>query len=101
MRELRVDPSEVHGSGVEIGEIAATVNSEFTDSDTAIASAQSGWTGTSAGALASMVAEWQQTTRVLGEILVGHADKFTAAAKQYGQVDESAADSVRGAGENL
>jgi WXG100 family type VII secretion target len=101
MSELRVNPSEVHQSGVEIGEIATTVKSALTNSDAEIASAQSGWMGTSADALASIAAEWQQTMRQIIDILADHGTKFTAAAEQYGQVDESGADSVRRAAEKL
>ena len=101
MRELRVDPSEVHRSGVEIGNIATTVKSALSHSDTEIASAQSGWRGSSADALASVATEWQQTTKALVEILSDHGNKFTAAAKQYGRADERGADSVRDAAENL
>jgi uncharacterized protein YukE len=72
MTELRVKPSEVHQSGVEIGEIAATLKSAFTNSDTEIASAQSGWVGESAGALASMTTEWQEATKKHSENLVEH-----------------------------
>ncbi len=101
MSELRVNPSEVHQSGVEIEDIATTVKSTFSRSDTEIASAQSCWTGESADALASMTTVWKQTTQVLVDILVDHGNKFTAAAKKYGQVDEAGADSVRQAAENL
>lgn len=101
MGELSVDPSEVHRSGVEIGKIATTVRSAFSTSETEIASAQSGWVGKSADALGSMAAEWQEETKALVEILIEHGSKFTAAAKQYGQVDEAEADSVRQAAENL
>ena len=101
MSELRVNPTEVHRSGVEVGNIATTVSSAFSRSDTEIASAQSGWTGESADALASMATVWKQTTQVLVDILVDHGNKFTAAAKKYDQVDESGADSVRQAAENL
>lgn len=100
MRELRVKPSEVHRSGVEVREVAATVKSAFTNSDTEIASAQLGWTGQSASALASMAAEWQEATKALGEILIEHGNRFAAAAKQYGYVDEAEADSVRQAAED-
>jgi WXG100 family type VII secretion target len=101
MSELRVKPSEVHQSGVEIGEIAATVKSAFTKSDTEIASAQSGWVGESARALASMTTEWQEATNKHHENLVEHGKKFTTAAQRYGQHDESSADSVRNAAENI
>jgi WXG100 family type VII secretion target len=101
MSELRVNPSEVHQSGVEIGEIAAAVTSAFTNSDTEFASAQSGWVGESGRALASVTAEWQQSTQVLDKILVEHGNKFTAAAQMYSQADESGANSVRKAAENL
>jgi WXG100 family type VII secretion target len=101
MRELRVNPSEVHQSGVEVADVATTVKSAFSNSDTEIASAQSGWMGKSSGALASIATEWQQLTKVLVEILDDHGNKFTAAAKKYSQVDESGADSVREAAENL
>jgi WXG100 family type VII secretion target len=101
MSELRVNPSEVHRSGVEIGEIGAALKSAFTNSDTEIASAQSGWVGQSAGALASMTSEWQETTQTLHENLVEHGAKFTTAAQRYGRHDESSADSVRNAAENI
>ncbi|MGE2690592.1 WXG100 family type VII secretion target [Mycolicibacterium pulveris] len=101
MRELKVDPSEVRRSGVEIGEVAAAVGSAFTNSDTQIASAQTGWMGRSASALASIAAEWQEATKALTEILIEHGDKFAAAAKQYGLVDEDEADSVQQAAEKL
>jgi WXG100 family type VII secretion target len=101
MSELRVNPSEVHQSGVEIGEIAAAVTSAFTNSDTEFASAQSGWVGQSGAALAELTAEWQQSTPVLADILADHGAKFTAAAEQYGHADESGADSVRSAAEDL
>jgi WXG100 family type VII secretion target len=101
MTELRVKPSEVHRSGVEIGEIAAMVKSAFTNSDTEIASAQSGWMGESAVALASMTTEWQEATKKHSENLVDHGKKFTTAAQKYGQHDESSADSVRNAAENI
>lgn len=101
MSELRVNPAEVHRSGVELGDIAATVKSVLGKSDAEIASAQAGWVGNSAGALAALTAEWQQSTQLLAEILADHGDKFTAAAKQYGLADESGADSMRGAAEKL
>jgi WXG100 family type VII secretion target len=101
MSELRVNPSEVHQSGVAIGEIAATAKSALGRSDAEIVSAQSGWVGNSAAALAELTSEWQQSTPVLAEILADHGAKFTAAAEQYGQADESGADSVRSAAENL
>jgi WXG100 family type VII secretion target len=101
MSELRVEPAEVHRSGVEIGEVAASVRSAFTNSDTEIASAQSGWKGKSAAALASMVSEWHIATDILATGLVQHGDNFAAAARQYGHVDRAGADSVRGAGEKI
>lgn len=101
MGELRVNPSEVHRSAVEVGDIATTVKSALSDSDMKIASAQSGWVGKSADALASMAAEWQEATKTLAEILIEHGNNFAAAAKQYGLVDESGADSVRQAAEHM
>jgi uncharacterized protein YukE len=101
MSELRVNPSEVHQSGVEIGEIAAAVTSAFTNSDTEFASAQSGWVGESGRALASVTAEWQEATKAHHENLVEHANKFVSAAQMYVRDDLSSADSVRKAGENL
>jgi WXG100 family type VII secretion target len=101
MSELKVDPAEVHKSGVDLGDIAATVKSEFSNSDEQIASAQSGWIGQSASALASKAAEWQEATNDHHEALVEHGHKFTAAARLYGHVDESEADSVRRAGEGI
>jgi WXG100 family type VII secretion target len=101
MSELRVNPSEVHRSGVEIVDIATAVKSALSSSDMDIASAQSGWMGKSSGALASIATEWQQLTKVLAEALDDHGNKFTAAAKKYSQVDESGADSVREAAENI
>ena len=101
MRELRVNPSEVHRAGVEIGDIASTVKSALANSDTEIASAQSGWMGMSADALAAIATEWQQTTQLLVAILNDHGDKFIAAAKKYGEADASGADSVRNAAENV
>jgi WXG100 family type VII secretion target len=101
MRELKVDPAEVHRSGVDVGEIAAAVKSAFTNSDTEIASAQSGWMGKSAAALASMAAEWHAASDILAAGLVEHGINFTAAARQYGHVDQSGADSVRNAAEKI
>ena len=101
MSELRVDPSELHKSGVEVGQIAATVRSAFTNSDTALASAQSGWVGRSASALASMATEWQEATASHHQNLVEHGEKFAAAAKKYGQADEAGASSVRKAVQNI
>lgn len=101
MSELNVDPAEVHKSGVELGEIAATVKSEFGKSDQQIASAQSGWIGQSAAALAAKAAEWQEATTDHHQTLVEHGNKFTEAARLYGQVDESGAQSVRSAGEGI
>jgi WXG100 family type VII secretion target len=101
MRELKVDPAEVHQSGVEVGEIAAAITSAFTDSDTEIASARSGWMGKSAAALASMAAEWHVASNILAEGLVEHGSKFTAAARQYGHVEQSGADSVRRAADKI
>lgn len=101
MSELKVDPAEVHKSGVELGEIAAAVKSEFAKSDQQITSAQSGWIGQSAAALASKAAEWQEATDDHHETLVEHGNKFTAAARLYGHVDESEAESVRRAGEGI
>jgi len=101
MGELRVDPAEVHKSGVELGEIASTVKTEFSRVDQEIASAQSGWIGQSAAALAAKAAEWQEATTNHHQTLVDHGDKFTSAARQYGQADESGASSVRRAGEGI
>jgi WXG100 family type VII secretion target len=101
MSELRVTPAEVHRSGVEIGELAATVKSGFATSDTEIASAQPGWVGESATALASMTTEWQRATETHHQNLVEHGSKFTTAAQLYGRHDQSSADSVRNAAETM
>lgn len=101
MRELRVNPSDVLQSGVEISDIAATVKSAFTDSDTEVASAQSGWIGMSAAALGSLAAEWQEATAAHHQNLAEHGSKFVTASKKYGQIDESEADAVRNAAENI
>ena len=84
MSELKVDPAEIHKSGVEVGEIAARAKSAFADSDTALASAQSGWVGSSAGALASLAAEWREATVLCPKNLVEHGDKFIEAAEKSG-----------------
>jgi uncharacterized protein YukE len=101
MSELRVNASEVYQSGVEIGEIATTVASAFTQSDTEIASVRSGWVGESAVALASVTTEWQEATKTHLTNLVAHGRKFVIAAQRYGRGDESSADSVRNAAENM
>jgi len=101
MGELRVDPAEVHRSVVELGEIATTLKSAFSSSDSAIAAAQSGWVGQSAAALAAKAAEWQKSTQVHHETLVEHADKFRTAARMYGHTDEAGADSVNRAAEGI
>lgn len=101
MSELRVTPAEVHRSGVDIGEIATTVKSAFTTSDTAIASALSGWVGQSATALASISTEWQKATETHHKNLAEHGDKFTSAAQLYSRHDQSSADSVRNAAEEI
>jgi uncharacterized protein YukE len=101
MSELRVNASEVYQSGVEIGEIAATVASAFTQSDTEIASVRSGWVGESAVALTSLTTEWQEATKTHLTNLVSHGCKFVIAAQRYGRGDESSADSVRNAAENI
>ena len=101
MSELRVDPGEVRKSGVEVGEIAATVKSEFAKTDHEVASAQSGWVGQSAAALAAKAAEWQEATAAHHQTLVDHGEKFTAAAHRYTSTDESGAGSVRRAGQGI
>lgn len=101
MSELKVDPAEIHTSGVEVGEIAARTRSAFADSDTAIASAQSGWVGRSAGALASLAADWQEATALYPKNLVEHGEKFVDAAEKYVQSDESGAASVRKAAQDI
>lgn len=101
MHELRVNPPDIHQSGMEIGDIAATMKSAFVDCDARINSAQSGWVGSSAAALTSMAAEWLQATNDHDQSLIEHSDNFIAAAKKYGRVDESEADSVRSAAEDI
>lgn len=101
MSELEVDPAEIHKSGVEVGEIAARAKSAFADSDTALASAQSGWVGRSAGALASLAAEWREATALCPKNLVEHGEKFIEAAEKYVQSDESGAALVREAAQDI
>ncbi len=101
MGELKVDPAEIHTSGVEVGEIAARTRSAFADSDTAIASAQSGWVGRSAGALASLASDWREATTVYPQKLVEHGEKFVEAAEKYVQSDESGAALVRKAAQGI
>ncbi len=101
MSELKVDPAEIHTSGVEVGEIAARTRSAFGDSDTALASAQSGWAGRSAGALASLAADWREATALYPKNLVEHGEKFVAAAEKYVQSDESGAALVRKAAQDI
>jgi hypothetical protein len=48
-----------------------------------------------------MTTEWQEATNKHHENLVEHGKKFTTAAHRYGQHDESSADSVRNAAENI
>jgi len=101
MSELKVEPAEIHKSGVEVGEIAARAKSAFADSDTALASAQSGWVGRSSGALASLAAEWREATALYPKNLVEHGEKFIEAAEKYVQSDESGAALVRKAGQDM
>lgn len=101
MSELKVDPAEIHASGVEVGEIAARTRSAFADTDTAIASAQSGWVGRSAGALASLAADWRESTGLYTTSLVEHGEKFVEAAAKYVQSDESGAALVRKAAQDI
>jgi WXG100 family type VII secretion target len=101
MSELKVDPAEIHTSGVEVGEIAARTRSAFADSDAAIASAQSGWVGRSAGALTSLAADWREATASYPKNLVEHGEKFVDAAEKYVQSDESGAASVRNAAPDI
>lgn len=101
MSELKVDPAEIHKSGVEVSEIAARAESAFAESDTALVSAQSGWVGRSAGALASLAAEWRETTAVCPKNLVEHGEKFVAAAEKYVQSDESCAGLVGKAAQDI
>lgn len=101
MSELRVDPSEIHRSGVEVGNVAGTINAAFTSVDNTLASAQSRWVGHSARALASMASDWQQATRAHYQALAEHGENLTSAAKRYGQADESGARSVRSAAASI
>lgn len=101
LSELRVDLAEIHKSGVQVGEIAGTVKSVFANSDTELASAQSGWAGESAAALASVAAEWQETTAAYYKALSEHGEKLTEAARKYGETDETGASSVNKAAANI
>ena len=75
MGELKVDPATLRSSGVEVGQIADTVKAAFAAADAAVASAQSGWVGTSANALASLAGAWQDATTTHHANLVAHAEK--------------------------
>ena len=101
MAELRVDSEDLNRSGAEIASIAAEVRASLANSDTEIASARSGWAGTSAEALASLAAEFQAATNTHSQDLEEHGTKFTGAAKRYAETDESGATSVHKAAEAI
>lgn len=99
MSHLRVDPAAVHESGKQVGELAETLRSDLASSSQQIASAQSGWIGKSAAALAAKLAEWDEDAEIHHHNISGHGERFVAAAAMYGHTDESEAETVKSAGD--
>lgn len=63
--------------------------------------AQAGWIGTSAAALASAAAKWEQESAGLYSEIAGHAGDFRAAAARYVTTDDQQASDIDSAASKL
>lgn len=81
--EIRVAPGDVVESGSLVAGHAEDVLAVHSASDARIESAMTGWTGSSAVAMAAKAAAWQSTTRTLSSRLNDHAEALHTSGRSF------------------
>lgn len=99
--DLRVDPVDVQMAADHVDLAADNLRAGHGSAHERIGAAQAGWIGTSAAALASAAAKWEQESVALYSEIAGHAGAFRAAATRYVTTDNQQASNIEGAASKL
>jgi len=98
-REIRVAPADVITSGTLVAGLAEDVHAVHTASDARIEAAMTGWTGSSAAAMATRAAQWQAASRTLSANLAAHAEALDFSGRGFAATETNNAESVSQVGE--
>jgi uncharacterized protein YukE len=72
-QEIRAAPADIITSGSVVARHTEDMHTVHAASDARIDAAMTGWTGSSAAAMAGKAAQWQVTSRMLSAKLAAHA----------------------------
>jgi WXG100 family type VII secretion target len=99
--DLRVDPLEVRMAANHVDVAADDLRSAHFSAHERMGTAQAGWVGSSAAALAATTAKWEEESAGHYAELVGHVEHFRSAAAQYMNTDSSEGSEIEGIGSKL
>ena len=99
--ELRVDPLEVRMAADHVDVAAEGLRTAHGSALERMGTAQAGWIGSSAAALAATATKWEQDSAAHYTELVGHVEGFRSAAAQYVSTDNQESTEIDAAGSNL
>jgi WXG100 family type VII secretion target len=96
---IRVAPADIITSGSVVAGHAEDVQAVHAASDARIDAAMTGWTGSSAAAMAAKAAQWQVTSRTLAADLSAHAEALHSSGRGFEATETGNAESVSQVGE--
>jgi WXG100 family type VII secretion target len=95
---LRVNHEDMVGSAIHVTGQGEDLAMGHLASDNRMESAQAGWQGTSAAALAAKLADWQPKSKVLLARVADHAQGLHTAAAAYAAMEEDNAQALNRVG---
>jgi WXG100 family type VII secretion target len=98
-QEIRVAPADISTSGSVVAGHAEDVHAVHAASDARIDAAITGWTGSSAAAMAAKAAQWQVTSRTMSANLAAHAEALHSSGPGFEATETDNAESVSQVGE--
>jgi WXG100 family type VII secretion target len=98
-QDIRVTPADIVASGSVVAGHAEDVHAVHTASDARIEAAMTGWTGSSAAAMATKAGEWQVASRTLAANLTSHAEALDSSGRGFQATEAGNAESVGQVGE--
>jgi WXG100 family type VII secretion target len=96
---IRVAPVDIFASGSVLAGHAEDVQAVHAASDARVEAAMTGWTGSSAAAVATKAAQWQVASRTLSANLASHAEALHSTGHGFAATETDNAESVSQVGQ--
>ncbi|MGY4710926.1 WXG100 family type VII secretion target [Mycolicibacterium sp. CBM1] len=93
---LKVDIAGLLGASSEVADRAAALASAHTNSLSSLASAETGWVGSSADALVGMAEKWQTISDRHTAAVESHATHLDTAARLFDDMEQRNAAELKG-----